>query len=549
MYFIRPATLRNINKGLWGATSLVFVYTCLAKYEENMSTERTNPNMLNPAIPLGCENPGKADLSLVEGLGAHTPKIVEGAYQIQDPEIIHLARQLTARSYLKSGFVNLDDIDSDGVIVPEADPYVDSSDYYIVANKDSQIVATTRKIRFTKTKGEDSFPVWRHKAVFDQDAVAEIESIGLKNCVEISALSKESELDTDKMAALRLYRSIVHDALIKNSAKGGSNEQVFLMASSPRLHTQLTALFDGGIRQIGPPLDYPGEEVIPATFHPEEGMVKVIEASNDPANPQADLHKFVADFILDGLSAEEAGPRITNALNENALVNTLANLAEDRSDSSENLKRKLKIGAFSLATIGIIAFEQLPTNESVRTMIAFDTLDKLDSAVLAGLAVGAATMAIESSASTAVAYGLNHESMGRVQAYIRARREKRLKGQELDRTKADAFADLTLAVSIGPAIAVAKRHYEDGPGLKRDILRGLGYSAIGAALSAGIAYTVTGGAKHAEKIGLEKEADFAVNLLSDWKFWAAAMTLGYVTSKFQKAVKPYLRKKGEDNVV
>ena len=517
-----------------------------------MSTESSNPHILTPILP-GVTPEVIKDYGSVE-LGTQSSLQLEaGAHKIDDSNLIKLARQLTARSYLKSGFVSQDQVGEDGVILPEEDPFVDSSDYYVVVNDDSQIIATTRKIHFTTEKADDSFPVWRYRTKLDQEKVEEIENIGLENCVEISALSKEPGLDKNKDAALLLYKKIVQDALKKNNSVGVDKEEVFLMASSPKLHSQLTALFNGGIRQIGPKLDYPGEEVIPAIFKPEEGMISVIQSANDGDNPEAALHRFVANFILDGLTKEEVGPNIAKALEQNGFNETLISGASRDVGFNKDIGRKLKIGAFSLATMGIIAFEQLPTNEAVRTMVAFDTLDHVDSAVIAGLAVGAATMVIEGSASTAVAYGLNHESMTKVQAYIRARREKKVAIEDSEeRTKADSLADLALAVSIGPAIAVAKRHYEDGPDLKRDIYRGLGYSAIGASLSAGIAYVVTGGAKHAEKVGLGDQADYLVGILSDWKFWTGAMLVGYTTSKIQKIVRRSRKSEslsGDDNVV
>lgn len=507
------------------------------------------------------------------------PVIEAGAYMVKDRATIDEARRLTANVYLKRGFIDSKEIGEDGTITPEFDPYIDSSSYYIVANEESQIVATTRKIRYDETKGEESFPVWKSKELFDKAAVDEIESIGLENCVEISALAKELALDTDNLAALKAYRSIFQDAINKKEATD-TQETVFLMALSPKLFEQFKIIFKSGLKKIGPSLDYPGEEVIPAIIKPVEGIVETIDSISDESNPDAETNAFVIDFLLEGCTAKDIDQRFIEALKRNNLHSTLNKLESadalsitqssveidkdevpegieqaeylvggglDGGNSPEkrSLNQKWKVGAVVGAALVALAFQQSPGNEAVRTATALNVLEMTENEVAVAGAVGGLTMAIEGSTSLLIALGLHQKKSAVKRVMQRFKRksapnvEEFEESEEHERSFATKSADMALALSIGPGIAMTKRHLQEKqPTLKKDIRRGLGYSAVGSVVSGGVGYLVAGGIQQAEKIGLEKPAEYIVTYGTDWKFWASAIVGGYgakwTKDKFQK---------------
>lgn len=466
------------------------------------------------------------------------PKLpAETAFAITDSQLITEARQLTAKIYLKKGFVTADDIDESGAIKVSSDPYIGSSEYYIATNENSEIAATTRKIRFDAAKGEESFPVWLHKSEFYEDKVEHIESVGLDTCVEISALAKLSSKDPSGLSALHLYRSLIQDAL-RPDENGAPREKIFLMALSPRLHEQLSTYFDGAIKRIGPNLDYPGEEVVPAMFMPVEGMAELIDAANREDNPDAATHAFIADFVLSDGDAEIVRPEIVDALKRNGFDETMAKYLPpmveepgvEQATKVDRLKRAVLLGSAAVALV----FQQGPTNEAVRSALTFNVFENTENALAAGGALAAITMAIEGGTSTLIAHGL-HQEESAIKRIIQ--KFKRKSTPELDedgnqivkeRTLGTKAGDLALAVSIGPGIAMTKRHLQEAqPSLKTDIRRGLGYSAVGAGLSGGIGYLVTGGIQHAETVGLETPAEYVAEYGADARTWVGLLGVIY----------------------
>jgi hypothetical protein len=250
------------------------------------------------------------------------------------PDVIHEARSLTAREYLRKGFINDDEVGPDGTISADNDPYMSSSIYYVVANEEHEIVATTRKIVFDKEAGETSFPVWAHKDVFDPEIVEEVEAIGLDRCVEISALAKDKQKDADNMATLKLYRSLYQDAIMENSPSG-VKEEVFLMALSPQLYEQFSTFFGSALQRMGPDLEYPGEEVVPALLRTKQGSLDIIRAAKDENNPTANVQEFVVHYMLDGCSSDTLDPVILDELSENGFDEVLEKLGVNSPEKPE----------------------------------------------------------------------------------------------------------------------------------------------------------------------------------------------------------------------
>lgn len=470
----------------------------------------------------------------------------EGSHLIIDPEQIEQARRLTAEVYLAKGYITEDHVGENGTIMAEHDTYIGHSDYYVTTNEDGQIVATTRKIRYDRSKGRDSFPVFAQRSKLNSGWASHIQHhVGLENCVEISALAKDRALDTDKLASLRTYKKLIQDAYLDRH--DGSSEKLFLMAASPKLYSQLSALFKGGIKQIGPELQYPGEEVIPAIFRPVESIVSTIKSANDPENPDAEMNRFVVDFVLEGLKEEQIPQPIKDTLAETGLWanNEKLNHADETEAKSQILNKKTLITAAILGgAAASLVFQQSPGNEAFRTFLALESLETSQDPVVAGATVGGATMVIEGGTSIFIALAL-HQKDSFVGKILNSRRAKKMSENEetlndKERSLANKTADVGIALGVGPGIVVAKRHLEDkeNVSLRKDIQRGLGYSALGATVSAAAGYLVAGGIKNASEVGLERPAEYFVDYATDWKFWAVAIAsvygLGWIKRKFSK---------------
>jgi hypothetical protein len=235
-------------------------------------------------------------------------------YLTNDPDLIHKARVLTAQVYLHRGFITPDEIGPDGTMTDEADPHKAYSDYFVVTQEGSdgrtQVAATVRLIRFDPQKGEGSFPVLKHKAELDKDAVAAIEAQGVQNFVEVSALVRDKALDRDGTAAMRLYKEL----FLTVWSRDKTGDSALIMACNPKLYKNFSLLFDGSMKRIGPDLPYKGQDAIPAMFMNREGAINVIQLSTDPNNPYRSMHAKVVEYFFTGADAAMLHADVVEAL-------------------------------------------------------------------------------------------------------------------------------------------------------------------------------------------------------------------------------------------
>ena len=113
---------------------------------------------------------------------------------------LHLkqAKSLHAQVYLENGFIADKQLNRNGHIKLEHDPYQAHSGYFVVIEKlgrVERVVATARQIKATGHKGHASFPTMA-KLKLEPHVRSAIESLDPKDCVEISALAKEKGYTT-----------------------------------------------------------------------------------------------------------------------------------------------------------------------------------------------------------------------------------------------------------------------------------------------------------------------------------------------------------------
>jgi hypothetical protein len=183
--------------------------------------------------------------------------------------------------------------------------------------------------------------------------------------------------------------------------------------------------------------------------------------------------------------------------------------------------------------VGSVAFEQSPGNEAVRVNLATQVLEATQNEYAVGAAVAGITMAIEGGASLLIASGLHQEQTNTLKRYLMSKKRFRKymetdEDAEANNQLLQKVGNVGLALGVGPGIVMAKKHLkEKEPEFKRDVKRGLGWSALGATVSGGIGWLVGGGFQYAEKVGLETPAEYFVDYATDWKFWGILFAGGY----------------------
>lgn len=201
--------------------------------------------------------------------------------------------------------------------------------------------------------------------------------------------------------------------------------------------------------------------------------------------------------------------------------------------------------ASSLLLVGGLAafgFQQSPANEAVRTAITLDVFERADNKVSAAMASGAATMVIEGGTSTLMALSLTREASAANKFIDRYKKKKSVKQatSELDGTEARALSsskriargagNTALALMIGPGVLVVKKHITGENSTTRQAMRtGLGYSALGAAVSAGVfGYGVTTGSEGVKGFASGTPFESVAQYATDAKTWVTGLGVASV---------------------
>lgn len=217
-------------------------------------------------------------------------------FMTHDEGDVLAARRLQAREYLIKNFIEPQHIDQEsGTLTDEYDPYVESSRYFVIKFPDGEIAATSRQILFNPDKGEASFPVLASCDIYD-DCRKYIESVGLENCVEISALAKDHRY-SDMIATAQLYKEMWQHAVEQDG-----DDVLWLIAASPSLYRNLKMSFDGAVVQMGDITPYPGEEVIPAMINPRAAARMILDSLSKDGEALRRLRIGILRTYMEGLN-------------------------------------------------------------------------------------------------------------------------------------------------------------------------------------------------------------------------------------------------------
>lgn len=237
-------------------------------------------------------------------------------FRIDSDELLEESRRLTASVYLARGFVSQDQVNSQGLIADEYDPYVKHSTYYATTSSDKQqISATLRLINYNPEAGKRSFPmISEFEDCIEPEFKDKLEKIGYSNIHEISALARDRDLDSAGVSAMQLYRTMFLDAW---SDKGiDADKSTFIMACNPKLADRLKLLFGESMQVMGSNMPYTGQEAVPLMFENFSGAIDTIKRSRDAKNPYKTLQSEVVKYFFNGADIQAVHPGIVDTLKD-----------------------------------------------------------------------------------------------------------------------------------------------------------------------------------------------------------------------------------------
>ena len=209
---------------------------------------------------------------------------------------VHEARRLHAQIYLNRGYIAAHDIDSNGFISIQSDPYGAHARYFSVMTKSTQnktvIVAAARLIEVNDDKGHDSFQTWR-----EQDLTLAAKELIMaydpRECVELSALVKKDNVSTQ--AVLVLYRALWQYSL-------SHGHKLWIISCDDRLLKRLIWLFGSAIQPIGNAVYFKGHTIVPVIINIQLSLEELLRKSHRFSLIGV-LRRDVARFFLYDLSA------------------------------------------------------------------------------------------------------------------------------------------------------------------------------------------------------------------------------------------------------
>lgn len=212
-------------------------------------------------------------------------------YQANDSEVLKEAKVLHANVYFSKGYVKPDEINEEGILHAEGDPYQKFAHYFVVRRVDTQkVVALGRLIYAPPDTVLADFQMLTHMALFEEEK-PRILRHGVKHALEVSAVVKAP--GESSLAVLLLYREMWRFSL-QNKC------QVWLMACNSNLFTSLKTLFGSALHQVGPRQPFRNHQFVPAMVELEPAY-KILSRNSAPRrlfrNPVQ--HKLAAFFMRD----------------------------------------------------------------------------------------------------------------------------------------------------------------------------------------------------------------------------------------------------------
>lgn len=206
-----------------------------------------------------------------------------------DKETLQKAKALHAKTYLRVGFLDEGDIEADYISL-NSDPHQLHARYFVITDKQGEVVATCRQIYYEETRRTRSFPIFDNVQLWPEyEDILRYASHA--QVVEISGLSKVK--GTPSFLPLLLYRHMWQYS-IKN------DHEMWLMALDTRLFDRLKRFFGSGMVQVADIANYKGGDVVPSILSPQPAFRELLETSSRGDFIYKMVKKRIAKFFLEG---------------------------------------------------------------------------------------------------------------------------------------------------------------------------------------------------------------------------------------------------------
>lgn len=222
--------------------------------------------------------------SLLYGMENHFSSPYESGIA-HTAEKIDNARKLHADVYQKWGYVDPEDVDENGHLIFERDPYAGRSRYFLVErqgnseDRDSSLsvpVAGGRQIE-AENNSFDSFQFFKNTGIGPEELDV-LKDLFPEECVEVSALVKAK--GEKPISVLHLYREML-------DYSQEANHKLWLMVINVGFYEKLQLLFGDTVQQVGEPakLDHLNMTVVPAVLDPRTALEDFQEKSQRSKDP------------------------------------------------------------------------------------------------------------------------------------------------------------------------------------------------------------------------------------------------------------------------
>lgn len=211
---------------------------------------------------------------------------------VDETSLLQGAQQLHAAVYLAKGYVRPEEINENGILHVEGDPYQEHAYYFTVKNKQTnQLAASARLIYAPANSTLADFQTLTHLKLFDE-ARSILAKYKADDCLEVSALVRVQ--NENSLAVLMLYREMWQFTL-----KQG--HRLWLMSCNANLYTRLRFLFGNALQPIGPKQSFRNHMFIPVMIEIESSLNNLLRNSYSRNPIDRALKRRLVRFFLNGV--------------------------------------------------------------------------------------------------------------------------------------------------------------------------------------------------------------------------------------------------------
>lgn len=239
-------------------------------------------------------------------------------YSREDPRSL-CAAQIHAGVYSRSDnkYVGDDQIDSEGVIAPDHDPYAEGSTYFLREGhleNGGEVNVVARQIHSRKKRdgGLAALPTLDEfqcdpRVLTELIGVPDLSSVDPRKVVEISALASDAEGEGDHWEVVRLYSEMIRHSL-------ESGHEAWVMSTDERLTPVLDLMLLGQLKVLGESKEYMGSVSDPRCLSPVDVVDAYLDYQSDQPNEFFDKTREILLSSLENLDARQLPDNLVDKL-------------------------------------------------------------------------------------------------------------------------------------------------------------------------------------------------------------------------------------------